>query len=297
MRARTGLDSGSSVLGPFRCLARRRTTVPDVNLLFLDESGTHEGSPTLVVGGVALHESHLATLTRSMDELMRSGLAGRGVDPADYEFHAAEMKSPPTKRRGKASPWLAVPEDVRLRILKDAYALLGTTRCGTEWHACGLFGAVLDHRFRASAATHEREQLAYETVLNKFDDSIDRDRRASLGLVIHDQRLVAERDIQTWTREWQAAAGRIGKLERLAVVPFFADSRGSRLLQAADLVSWALNRYYTQRDERWVSPLWSQFDFRHGHMHGLIHLSPEFARRACDCPPCARPSLGDLSPV
>lgn len=269
-----------------------------MQLLFLDESGTHGGSPALIVAGVSVHEGHLAGLTKQLDQLMADSLSGYAVDPADFEFHAAEMKSPkPPKGSKKGSVWLAIPTNVRLRALEKAYELLGSARCGAEYHGCGLFGAVLDQRFHKKETVDQREQLAYETVLNKFDDSLSRDRREAHGLVIHDQRLVIEHDMRRWTREWQEAAGRVGQLERLALVPFFADSRGSRLLQAADLVAWALNRYYIQNDDRWVKHLWSQFDFVDGHMHGLIHLTPDYQSRRCPCPPCTRRKAGDLRPM
>jgi len=269
-----------------------------MQLLFLDESGTHAGSASLIVAGISASDGHLTALTKQLDDLMSSALAGLGVDPADFEFHAAEMKSPkPPKGKKKGSIWLTIPVAVRMQLLEDAYALLGGSRCGDQWHACGLFGAVLDARFRSTDTVDQREQMAYETVLNKFDDSLGRDRRSALGLVIHDQRLVIEHDIRRWTRDWQITAGRVGRLERMALVPFFADSRGSRLLQAADLVAWALNRYYVQNDDRWIKHLWSQFDFRDGHMHGLIHLTPDFHRGRCACVPCSRRRGGDLRPM
>lgn len=274
-----------------------------MHLLFLDESGTHSGSPALIVGGVSLHESHLANITQRLDGLMESALASRSVDPADYEFHAVEMKSPqsarnkPGARKRKESQWLPFPQDERIALLEAAYGIVGSVRCGIEWHSCGLFGTVLDAKFHKDDSVHDREQTAYETLLNKFDRSLQRDRRESLGLVIHDERLVAQRDIQTWTRNWQDSAGKLRRLERLALVPFFADSKGSRLLQAADLVSWALNRYYVKNDAHWIEPLWSQFDFYDGHMHGAIHLTPAFKQHNCVCPPCSRRSDHDFSPL
>jgi hypothetical protein len=142
-------------------------------------------------------------------------------------------------------------------------------------------------------------------VLNKFDEMLDWSRRRGghrhSGLVIHDRRVVdtplrppagrpigLERRIQEWTRDWQEVAGRVGRLHNLADVPLFADSKASRLVQIADFVCWGLWRYYgiSSRDERWIRDLWGQFHNYDGNMHGLIHVSPDFARRTCGCPPC-----------
>ncbi len=112
--------------------------------------------------------------------------------------------------------------------------------------------------------------------------------RRQRGIVVHDERVVAERDIQSWTDTWRQAAGRIGKLVNFAEVPLFADSRASRLLQAADLFAYAVWRYYglDATDDRLVRNLWPVFDHVGDEMHGIIHMTPLFARGECGCPPC-----------
>ena len=100
---------------------------------------------------------------------------------------------------------------------------------------------------------------------------------------------MVEKDVQRWASTRRQVAGRIGRLGHLSDVPFFADSRASRCIQAADFVSWALWRYYglPTADESFINPLWSHFDQSEGKMHGLIHVVPGFRHGACSCPPCA----------
>jgi hypothetical protein len=145
-----------------------------------------------------------------------------------------------------------------------------------------LFGAAIDQSYG------DREQRAYEEVLHKFDEMLTRQANASgvhqRGMVIHDRRVI-ERDVQAWVNTWRSVAGRIGRLTHIADVPLFADSRASRLIQAADFISWGLYRFYGEaKDEQWIRPLWPRFDGANGIMHGLIHVSPAFHR--CPCPPC-----------
>ena len=94
------------------------------------------------------------------------------------------------------------------------------------------------------------------------------------GIVIHD-RNSGERTVQGWADHWRILSGRIGVLHNLVDVPMFSDSRSSRLLQAADLVCWALWRYYglERPDEQWIRPLWPGFDGHEGVMHGLVHVT------------------------
>jgi hypothetical protein len=108
-------------------------------------------------------------------------------------------------------------------------------------------------------------------------------------VVIHDRDAIEAR-AQDWTDQWRLIAGRIGVLYHMIDVPSFSDSRSSRLLQAADFVSWALWRHYglPTPDERWIKPLWSQFDSADDVMHGLVHVTRSFTARfnRCGCPAC-----------
>ncbi|MGH3684608.1 MAG: DUF3800 domain-containing protein [Pseudonocardiaceae bacterium] len=138
----------------------------------------------------------------------------------------------------------------------------------------------------------ERERFAYEVLLNKFDVMLKRrrvkDHLPNRGLVIHDRRVVAEHDIQQWTSEWRVAAGTVGKVRNLADVPLFTDSRATRLLQIADLVSYALYRRYnsTTTDSAYLNRIWSRFDDDNGVVHGCVHYTPSYGSGACECIPC-----------
>lgn len=222
----------------------------------------------------------------------------------DYELHAAEMrnaKRPKDGSRTKPGPWAFVDRGKRLAILNSAYDVLRTFSPSNPELPVALFGVVIDRSFHGEWTVFERERFAYEVILNKFGVMLKRVRsRTSFdnrGLVIHDRRVVAERDIQDWTREWQKAAGIVGQLRNLADVPLFADSRATRLVQAADLVSYALYRHYDparQADDDpakhgvdFADRIWDAFDHDGDTMHGVVHFTPSFAGGKCECRPCS----------
>lgn len=268
-------------------------------LLFLDESGTHSPSPAFILGGVAIHELDAAHLLKRIESGLTYRLAPLGLNAENFELHAKDMK-------GGKDDWSAVPWNVRMKILGGMFQTISTYSPIDPSRPMAMFGAVVDTTYR------DREERAYELVLNKFDEMLDRVNRVSdrheAGLVIHDRIVVdtplkkperkpkirpkanLERRIQLWTSDWQEVAGHVGKLNNMAHVPLFADSRATRLLQVADFVAWALWRYYgltpKPRDERWISDLWPHFDHANGQMHGLIHVTPDFARQVCNCKPC-----------
>lgn len=263
-------------------------------LLYLDESGVHHGSDAHVLAGLAVHEQDLWHLQGRLDRLLRSKLP-QGLNPADFELHATEIKSPIRWVRGKkvVSDWAQISVASRFNILRATYGALRDYVCQDAQYPCALFGAVIDQSYG------DREQRAYEEVLHKFDEMLTRQANTSgvhqRGMVIHDRRVI-ERDIQGWVNTWRQVAGRIGKLTHIADVPLFSDSRASRLIQAADFVSWGLYRFYGEaKDEQWIKPLWSRFDSANGVMHGLIHVSPGFPK--CPCPPCASRHPAPAGPI
>lgn len=254
-------------------------------LLYLDESGSHGGSPVFVLSGLAVHEHDAWHLQNRIERALTSRLPV-GLIPQDFELHAADLKSP--RRAGlrqTASEWLQVPYQDRLRIIRGTYAAISTYRPRNPDHPLTLFGAVVS-RDRLP----QYEERAYEEVLHKFDELLTRQahRLGALthqtGIIIHDRRIL-EKDVQQRTERWRHMKGRLGTLTHLADVPFFADSKASRLLQASDFVTWALWRHYgPNREEVWVRRLWPLFDADGGVMHGLIHVNRQ--HRTCKCPPC-----------
>ncbi|WP_328527618.1 DUF3800 domain-containing protein [Nocardioides sp. NBC_00368] len=263
-------------------------------LLFVDESGTHGGSHAFVLGGFAIHEDDAQRLQVALDELIARKLGRIPPNLDEYELHAAEMRNAKKPKSGSmavSSIWANLPRSLRLEILDAAYDMLAGFKCSEPGLAPALFGVVVDRNFHSGESQLQRERFAYEVLLNKFDVMLKRRTRDGFpnrGLVIHDRRVVAETDIQTWTSEWRKAAGTIGQLMNLADVPLFADSRATRLLQVADLVSYAIFRRYSPDvvKELNFDKVWPLFHAEDGHVHGLVHYTPSFGQATCNCEPC-----------
>jgi hypothetical protein len=116
--------------------------------------------------------------------------------------------------------------------------------------------------------------------------------------VIHDESNI-EMNLQAWTQRWREVEGRIpGTLRHIVDVPLFADSKASRAIQAADLVTFGLWRYYglANSDTTWIDHLWDMFDSANGQMHGLVHVNPRFRTGGCGCPPC-RARIAPVDPT
>lgn len=248
-------------------------------LLYLDESGDHGGSPVYVLGGIAAHEDDIYHLQQRLDAMLGAKLPA-GFAGNDFELHGAEIKSPSNRKR--PSPWTQFDYGLRLDVLRGAYSSIADYRCKNRKYPCALFGAVVDRHYP------DYRRRAYEEVLHRFDEMLGRNARHRRGIVIHDESTI-ERSLQAWTQRWRELAGRIpGTLGHIVDVPLFADSRASRMIQAADLVTFALWRYYglQRSDTTWIDHLWGSFDAVDGQMYGLVHMTPAFRTGQCGCPPC-----------
>jgi hypothetical protein len=210
-----------------------------VYLLYVDEFGNPSVAEPFALAGVAVHESHMAELARNLERL-----AARR-SPKSAELHARSM----------GEQWLRASFELLARACAPDVHL----------HPVRLFGVVGQ---AGGGATAER---AYERLLDAFDEHLarrSRHRRVERGLVIHDESSL-EDELQEWTRALQRASGNVDRLDRVTEVPLFADSRSTRLLQAADLVAWALG--VRQRgDARWYDVLEPGFRDRDGHAGGVL---------------------------
>jgi hypothetical protein len=96
--SRISFVSGLGSFDPGPEFVRRRR----VYLLFVDESGTHGGSHSFILGGIAVHEDDAQRLQTEIDAVIAQELGRIPPNLDEYELHASEMrnaKKPPQPGR------------------------------------------------------------------------------------------------------------------------------------------------------------------------------------------------------
>lgn len=274
-------------------------------LLFVDESGTHGGLHPFVLGGLAVHEDDAERLQKELDQVVIDALGRVPSNLEEWELHASEIRNAgrPTKsnRMQQPSIWSSVPRSDRLSLIQAAYQCIVDFAPTNPELGPALFGVAVEPTFHSDWTRLERERWAYEVLLSKFDVMLKLLRTQhnlpNRGLVIHDRRVIAEQDIQSWTAAWRSAAERLGQLRNLADVPLFGDSRATRLLQAADLVSYAVFRRYNPAtlDRTYFDAIWSRFHTDGKAVHGIVHYTPNYGQGSCDCPACEQRLLAEAA--
>ncbi len=235
-------------------------------LLYLDESGNPDGKEDryFVLGGIALFERKIYWMNEKIDEFSERLFPGITI-----EFHAHSIN------QHREEPWKSMPTGKRRETLEGLCNIIVGERDAV------LFSVALE-----KAITTEPVERAFEEICNRFDLFLSRLHRAGdtqRGLIIFDESRY-ESHLQTLLLEFRTAT-RFGKAVRnFADVPFFADSKSTRILQLADLISYATYRFYERSDAQWLNRLMPKFDTENQVLHGLVHLTRD--RSSCHCPAC-----------
>lgn len=115
-------------------------------------------------------------------------------------------------------------------------------------------------------------EFAFEQLLNRFDRYLGRlhlQGNTQRGLLVVDKSSF-ERRFQGLAHNFRSQGHRWGRLRNIAEVPLFADSRASRLIQLADLVSYGVFRHFEKADNRFMPMISSRFDREGTQVHGLV---------------------------
>lgn len=230
-----------------------------MQLLYLDDSGSlsDPASRVFILAGCCVFERQTHWIERQLDRI-----AAR-FNPADarsVELHGSPMF-------GGRGPWRVFPVRDRHNAMLDALAVIRDSHASVK-----LFGVAVD----PILYTHDAVSDTFEHLSSAFDRSLIADHRLGLtqrGLMVFDKHK-SEEAIQNLAKDFKELGHRWGILRNMAEVPVFLDSRASRLIQAADLIAFAMKRHYQNNDSRFFDVIRSRF-YREGRqIVGLTHLPP-----------------------
>lgn len=235
-------------------------------LLYVDESGNPDGNQDryFVLGGIAMFERKVYWLNDQANKL-ETEIFGTN---AAVEFHAQTITA------HREEPWHSLPSSKRTATLEGLCNIVTN-------NDVVLFGIAVELAVNADPVAR-----AFEELCNRFDLFLKRlhaQGNTQRGLIIFD-RTRYETMLQKLLTQYRDFGTRFGRVSNFADVPFCADSKSTRLLQLADLVTYSVYRRY-DRSHTWLfDRLISKFDAESGVIHGLVHMSAN--RATCTCPAC-----------
>lgn len=259
-------------------------------ILYVDESGDplNANEENFVLAGIAVFERQTFWLSQQVDAL-EVEVFGAPPAPGEVsavarpvEFHASNIHS------RRTPPWDALTADQSGNVLRRLARLIADSH-----DTCALFGVIIH---RPSYPDEDPVVFAFNELTRRFDLFLARLRSqgdTERGLLVFDESRHESR-LQTLLRSYTTGeGGPYGRLHNFADVPFFADSRASRLLQLADFIAWATFRRYERGVTNHFDTIVGRFDSENNRMHGLYHRTRAFVD--CFCPACfSRRAAGSL---
>lgn len=202
-----------------------------MHLLYVDMSGNvgRKDERHFVMAGVAVFETGIHHVIQELDGIVARHFPDHS--PGEIELHGSPLW-------GGRNFWRKVPKEKRERIFAEALGVF-RGRSGANLRA---FGMVVD---KAVVSPDDPVEHAYEQLCTRFDKFLVRryNRRGDRqrGLIVVDKSRY-EDTLQSLAHAYRHDGTRWGSLRNLSEVPMFVDSKMSRLVQLADLVSYALWR-------------------------------------------------------
>ncbi len=244
-----------------------------MHLLYLDDSGSiaNRNEEYFVLGGVSVPEASIHWLSEQLE-----GIAAR-IDPVhsrQVEFHASEIFS------GRQNPWneFRVKEE-RAQIIKEVLLVLKNAYPGIVVFACAIH--------KEPFPKDDLMSKAFEDLSSRFNMYLHRLSTAGKyekGIIILDK-TTYENSLQELAKSFRIEGNRWGsRLKHIPEVPFFVDSKASRLTQLADHIAYAVFRRYNAGDLNYFNCIEDRFDRSEGIIHGLAHLQTNNPH--CTCPAC-----------
>jgi hypothetical protein len=240
-----------------------------MHLLYLDDSGSVKNPDDrhIILAGLAVFERQPHWFSKSMDAIAERCWP---ESPSTLEFRGADIFA------GRRH-WRGISRDARDLAYREALEVLAKSR-----HV-KLFGAVIH---KAAISPDDPMEYAFEQLCNRFDRFLGRLHAAGdtqRGLIILDESSY-ETSLQSLSRNFRNLGHRWGRLYNLCDVPLFVNSQATRMIQYADLVAYAMRRYFEKGDPALFDIIAHRFDSEGGVVHGLVHYTP--TGMVCNCFAC-----------
>lgn len=244
--------------------------------LYLDDSGSPSNSSEehFVLGGICVPENSIYWLTNELEKLATTVYS---EDPDSVEFHASAMFG------GWEYPWnlggFKKDKSNRINMIKNVLLTLKNANQDVVSFACAVH--------KSSFPGKDQVKLAFEDLISRFDMYLSRifrrDAVEQRGIIILDQS-AHETSLQQEAIRFRQSGTRWRRVNNICEVPFFVNSKASRIIQLADHIAYAVFRRYDAGDLSYFNCLEGRFDSENGIIHGLCHKQLNNAN--CTCPAC-----------
>ena len=178
-------------------------------------------------------------------------------------------------------PYIHLTSDERKQLMLDVATVVG------NWDFAKLFAECIDKTyFNPSKSRTGIDEQAFEQVVSRFEQYLvntsPKKGPKHNGLIVHDNNETIARKHTMLMREFRRSGTFWNKIEQIIETPLFVNSSLTRLVQVADLCSYALRRYLEKNEETLFKEIFKRADRAGTRVLGVRH----FADLKCTCQIC-----------
>lgn len=174
---------------------------------------------------------------------------------------------------------------VHLTAAERREAVMAVADVVSSWDFAVLFAEAINKLHFDEARTGRTvSEQAFEQLVTRFEHFLKKDNpEATLGVLVHDNNQTVAKKHTDMMRDFHLIGTLWAKIRQIAETPLFVDSRLTRMIQMADLCSYAMRRYVENGELELFERI-----FKRGHTYkekvvGVRH----FTARDCVCIICA----------
>lgn len=166
--------------------------------------------------------------------------------------------------------------------------VLEVAECVGEWGFARLFAECIDKtHFDPNRTNRTVDEQAFEQIVSRFEQYLEKIDAGSghhnnYGMLVHDNNPTVAKKLTALMRNYHRQGTLWTDIERLIETPLFVDSELTRMVQVADLCSYALRRYVENGEEELFDNIFKRADRFHNTVVGIRHYS----NMTCDCKIC-----------
>jgi histone acetyltransferase (RNA polymerase elongator complex component) len=239
---------------------------------------------------VADREIHTAWMMRSYPEQERiTGFAAmsdetrrlamkteRKADLAKASLKGHKAVATLAKSYQKTNAYVHLTRAERIALVREFADTIG------HWTDSRIFG---DAQEKSAHVGNDRERIrehAFEQLVTRFHTYL-RTETQPLGMLVHDQNQTASTNLTALMRAFHKRGTAYSKIPYIIETPLFVDSELTSMVQAADLVGYAVRRFFENKETDLFERVYPRFDRRGSVLVGLRHYT---GSRPCPCRVC-----------
>ena len=178
--------------------------------------------------------------------------------------------------------YIHLTRDERRRLIRDV------ADCISQWGFARLFAECVDKlHFDPALSAQTVDEQAFEQVVSRFETYLGNTEvpsQRNYGLLVHDNNHSVAQRHTALMRRFHREGTPWTSIERIIETPLFVDSSLTRLVQVADLCSYALRRYLENGETELFHRIFDRADRSGSVVVGVRH----FTRQPCGCEICIR---------